>query len=302
MPEGTTTPHVSVREWTDVVRRARLGKTTKYVALVLATYADFTDGTRIYPGLATLAYAAEVNWKTAQKAVAELLRVGLIAIVKSHPGIRERGTEYRLILGEDLFERVDVPSPDRAKLGAENIGRARRRIGGTSHPKGRTEGPVRPTPRDVPADNPASSAGEVRPTGGDEPGEVRPTPRPQYVPPRSTRTPIDQPTTTTSHETAEVRTAVTVSREDAAENSISDEGIGNQIATAPTKPRIVNGNPDWRTLPAFGTARDPGNVERVRRGAAIVRANIRRPPPAPKRDALAELRAITDLPQEDPDV
>lgn len=36
-------------------------------------------------------------------------------------------------------------------------------------------------------------------------------------------------------------------------------------------------NPDWRTLPAAGVARDPLDMERTRRGLALVRENIRKP-------------------------
>lgn len=36
-------------------------------------------------------------------------------------------------------------------------------------------------------------------------------------------------------------------------------------------------NPDWRTLRAAGAAPEPADAERARRGAAAVRANIRRP-------------------------
>lgn len=106
---------ITLRQWTDVVRRARLGRTVKAVALLLATYAD-TDGTRVFPGIARVAYEAEITYNVAQRALAALRDAGLIKVV--HRATRRasgnkprKGDEYRLILAADLFERVDVPTP-----------------------------------------------------------------------------------------------------------------------------------------------------------------------------------------------
>lgn len=199
------TPDVSVREWTDVVRRARLGKTTKYIAFVVASYADFADGSRVFPGVATLAHAAEVNYKTVQKGVSELLAAGLIEVVRAHSGTRERGTEYRLALGEQLLDRVRVESPAEFRLAAERLGAARRRGRSTAHGEGRTQPQVQPTGRAVLAE----IEPEVQPTGRGELGEVQPTPRPQYNPPGGRIPTQDQDTTTTRHSDSDLRTAVT---------------------------------------------------------------------------------------------
>jgi len=56
-------------------------------------------------------------------------------------------------------------------------------------------------------------------------------------------------------------------------------------------------NPDWRTRPAFGAERDPQDADRARVGAAAARAAIKGRPAPPRRDALAELRALTDPPE-----
>ncbi|WP_426502581.1 hypothetical protein ACPPVO_33715 [Dactylosporangium sp. McL0621] len=45
---------ITLRQWLDVVRRARLGRTPKAVALMLATYAD-NDGRRVFPSVTRLA-------------------------------------------------------------------------------------------------------------------------------------------------------------------------------------------------------------------------------------------------------
>lgn len=103
--------HTTLRQWTDVVRRARLGRTVKAVALVLATYAD-ADGTRVYPGLARLSYESEVNYNTAKLALKKLRDAGLIVKV----GRRGDADVYRLILAEDLHDRCDVPTPAQVDL------------------------------------------------------------------------------------------------------------------------------------------------------------------------------------------
>jgi hypothetical protein len=223
-------PSVSVREWTDVVRRARLGRTTKHIAWTLATFADFADGSRVYPGLATLAVAAEVDYKTAKRAVAALLAAGLIETVKAHPGVRNRGTEYRLILSDELLERVDVLSPAQFSKAAESTREANARRRGTGAPSPRTPGGQ---PVDNPVDNsevqgtadPVLAEG-VQGTAVPQPGRVRGTARPQYRERLSAITPIEQPTTTTSHKTADLRTAVTLVEDRAVQDPIPDDGEG----------------------------------------------------------------------------
>jgi hypothetical protein len=108
--------HTTLRQWTDVVRRARLGRTVKAVALVLATYAD-ADGTRVYPGVARLSYEAEVNYNTAKTALKALRDAGLIKKV----GRKGDADEYRLILAEDLADRCDVPTPAQVTLELEAL-------------------------------------------------------------------------------------------------------------------------------------------------------------------------------------
>lgn len=203
----SSTPTVSVREWTDVVRRARLGKTTKYIAVMMATYADYADGTRVFPGLERLAWAAEVDYKTAKKGVAELIAAGLIEVV-GHSGTRERGTEYRLILGEDVLEKLVIPTPAQASMEIERRSIGRRRSTRTAHGTARPNGQGQPTGRPVPD----QSAPEGRPTPRTAVREGQPTPRPQDSPPRSAIPTHYLDTTTTSHSDEELRTAVTHTR------------------------------------------------------------------------------------------
>lgn len=124
---------VTLRQWTDVVRRARLGRTVKAVALVLATYAD-SDGTRVFPGIARLSYEAEVTYNTAQKALARLREVQLIHLVKK-ASRRGDADEYRLTLGADLLERIEVPTPAQVERAINDIrGSKQGQWKGTLHP------------------------------------------------------------------------------------------------------------------------------------------------------------------------
>jgi len=206
-----STPTVSVREWTDVVRRARLGKTTKYVALVMATYADYSDGTRIFPGNVRLAWDAEVDIKTVTKAIAELLRVGLIEAIKLSR-TRGRGTEYRLTLGADLLEHVNIPSPAQATVAIHHTADRRRGDPHAHRPAGRIE-----RVHNEPCAPPHGSHGPGQPdamrtAGRVEAVSMRTVFDPPCAPPGGTPPSTDLDTTTTSHPDSDLRTAVTHTR------------------------------------------------------------------------------------------
>lgn len=114
----------TVREWTDVVRRTRLGRTTKAVALTLATYAD-ADGTRVFPGVARLSFDCELGYNVVQQCLSRLREFLLIELVRQGNS-RGASDEYRLTIPGDLDERVILPSPTQAKKEIEAI-RERRR-------------------------------------------------------------------------------------------------------------------------------------------------------------------------------
>ena len=105
----------SVNDWVNVVRRARLGRTTKFIALLLASRAD-ADGTRIFPGVARLAVEAECDYRTARRALDRLRKAGLIEVARRGARRSGKSDEYRLILVPDLLERCDVPTPAAEQL------------------------------------------------------------------------------------------------------------------------------------------------------------------------------------------
>lgn len=115
---------LTLRLWTDVVRRARLGRTTKAVALMLATYAD-NDGSRVFPGVARLAVDCELTYNVIQTALKSLRAAGLIEVVRK--AVRRRhADEYRLILADDVLDRIDVLTPAQIADAAEVLATQRR--------------------------------------------------------------------------------------------------------------------------------------------------------------------------------
>jgi hypothetical protein len=130
--------NASVREWTDILRRIRFGRSVRVsekvmvssekvlaVARVLATYAD-ADGSRVYPSVARVAVDAPCDYTTAKRAMSVLRRFGLIRFV------RKRGLvdEYQLAIPVDLLEHVEVLTPPAYELEVERVAdRNRRRTG-----------------------------------------------------------------------------------------------------------------------------------------------------------------------------
>lgn len=137
---------VSVGAWNALVRRARMGRERKVACLVVSSYAR-ANGTGIHCGVARLAVDLEVSHRTARRYLAWLRGIGLIELVR--PGNRRRGLsdEYRLILGPDILEDLDVPDPDRYRSMCDDTHDAR---------NGPAGDPDQGTPRMSPDEAPAA--------------------------------------------------------------------------------------------------------------------------------------------------
>lgn len=164
---------VTVRQWTDLVRRCRLGRTVKAAAFALGTYADFDTGRRVRPGIARLAVDAELHYSTAKAAVARLREVGLITLVRRGRA-RGHADEYRLTIGPALLDHIEVLTPAAVTAATERMRAGRRRRTGADDPDGPGGGqsvrPARP-----PVDNavrPAATA--VRPVDNPDVRPARP--------------------------------------------------------------------------------------------------------------------------------
>lgn len=164
------------RDWIDVIRRSRLTPTTKLVAHTIASRAD-PDGTHIYPGLARLVFESGVGYSTARRSMAELVKAGLLERVRRGNRRRGQADEYRLILAEDLFDRVDVPDPEVARRHIEKInaevtgsGRERQRRISAHVDSAKPVGNIEPKPVD---NSPEQDQEEVSLTLTIESGETR---------------------------------------------------------------------------------------------------------------------------------
>jgi hypothetical protein len=101
----------TVPDWLDLVRRARLGSTVKLVAFYLAGRAN-NDGSHIFPGVARAAIECEVSSAVVRRALKTLRDAQLIEVVRRGNRRAGKSDEYRLIIGTDVLDLVDVPTPD----------------------------------------------------------------------------------------------------------------------------------------------------------------------------------------------
>lgn len=111
-------------QWERFLLAARLPGSTKLVAFAMRTHAD-PDGTRVRPGIARLAVLTDLSYATVKRARQQLVKAGLIELAKR--GNRRRGgaDEYRLVLAEDVLERVEWLSPSQIDAAANEITNAR---------------------------------------------------------------------------------------------------------------------------------------------------------------------------------
>lgn len=194
----------NVREWTDFVRRARLGRTVKGVALLLATFAD-SDGSRVFPGIARIAVTAEVDYTTAKRALGTLVKAGLLERVRSRTGKNGRSDEYRLCFAEEGLRWMKVLSPDELTAEIEAIRAKNRR----SNRKGTGAQDTRPQDEETGDDYPFEEEGTGAGDPANEEGRVRAIGRDGYPLPAVPN--HYRVTSTTLHENvADLRTDIAV--------------------------------------------------------------------------------------------
>lgn len=262
---------VDLGRWNELIRRARIGRERKLVALVFSSYAA-TDGTSIYCGVARLAVDCEIGYSTARRYLAWLREVGLIELVRRGNRKRGRSDEYRLILAPDLLEHLDLPDPTTYKdlrdgmLGANRAGQKRRR---NQRSPGGPDREHQRLPRvsadgDPVLEESALAQGERRSAYQRSP--ETPLALAQGEPPPSITTYPELPTFHESRVTLPTDVAVSRAR---------DGAISAQ------QPPSANGTPPtWRDLAPYGEPPEPADVERARRGAAAARNALRRSGPA----------------------
>ncbi|MBA0126305.1 hypothetical protein H0B56_12205 [Haloechinothrix sp. YIM 98757] len=95
------------------MRRVVLPVRVKFLALILATYAD-PDGSRVRPGLDVLASVSGQSERSVKRSLAELRGLGLLTVARRGGGRGGQGrtTEHQLTIPVDLLDRVTVLDPD----------------------------------------------------------------------------------------------------------------------------------------------------------------------------------------------
>jgi DNA-binding transcriptional ArsR family regulator len=102
---------VTLGEWARLIGRARIGRERKLTALTLASYAN-NDGTNIHCGVSRLALDCEAAESTVRRHLAWLRNAGLVELVRPADRFRGWSDEYRLIIGPDVLEHMEVLDPD----------------------------------------------------------------------------------------------------------------------------------------------------------------------------------------------
>ncbi|MGW5518491.1 helix-turn-helix domain-containing protein [Nocardia africana] len=97
-------------EWERIIRRLSIPSQQKFLALMLATYAD-PDGSRVHPGVERLARVMGVTDRTVKRSLAELRSLGLVELVKQGNRWAHKADEYRLTTPVDLMS-LSMLGPD----------------------------------------------------------------------------------------------------------------------------------------------------------------------------------------------
>lgn len=111
-------PSVEVKAW-DGRALVKVTASVKNVGVWAQTFAEYEDGTRVFPGVEILALVAGVTEKTAGQAMCAICQLGFMFqyVNGSRSGRPRKGrggvaSEYRLTLPDDLLERVPMLPPE----------------------------------------------------------------------------------------------------------------------------------------------------------------------------------------------
>lgn len=124
---------VSPRDWRAVIKRSRLGFTTKAIALFVADYADYEDGTSVFPGVARLMVDSGASHGAIEKAMGELRKAGLLRLVRRGNRRRGHSDEYALALPDIGEGGLRVLSPLEYAEAVAAAGRGRQKAAAPVH-------------------------------------------------------------------------------------------------------------------------------------------------------------------------
>jgi hypothetical protein len=108
-------PAVYVAPWTAGAAPVKVTAAVKAVGLAGCTWADFDDGTRIFPGNGILARVTGISERTAGLAISTICRLGFWwrYVDGSLEGRRGIASEYRLTIPADVLDgRVPMLTPE----------------------------------------------------------------------------------------------------------------------------------------------------------------------------------------------
>jgi len=177
------------RDWVNILGRVRFGTQKiagrtisgtmiKAVGGRLAEYGS-PDGTEVRPGIARIAVDLESSHTTVRNAIKVLERVGLLRLVS--PGTRRRAALYRLIIGAELIESVELWSPARHALEVKHVADQYRGHTSNADSTGVSDEDETPTPQESalsPDDHQnADSSGVGNSRNADSSGSETPTPQ-----------------------------------------------------------------------------------------------------------------------------
>lgn len=130
-------------QWNALVRRARIGRDYKVAALTVSSYAD-ADGRDIRLSVARYAVDLEVSYSTARRYLRWLRDVGLLEMTRAGSRRKQTVSEYRLILGPNVLEDLNVLNPAQHKALADEMREANR--SGVRDRAARAKAPVQRSP------------------------------------------------------------------------------------------------------------------------------------------------------------
>ncbi|MCC3311490.1 helix-turn-helix domain-containing protein [Nocardia africana] len=114
--DGVARKPVDQQEWIRILRRVQMTLGTKYLGLMMSTYANF-DGSRVFPGVAKLALVMCVSEKTVKRALSELRALGMVERVKQGNRHEGEADTYRLTVPTDLFDRPMLDPEEKGMSG-----------------------------------------------------------------------------------------------------------------------------------------------------------------------------------------
>ena len=220
-----STPRPFRYEWDGTVRRLKLPPLVKLVAAYSSQYAD-NAGRHIRPGVERLALETQTSPTTVKRCLKRLRDLGLLELVRSgqSQGRRGKANEYRLVIPDDLLERVELVTEVYTE-GPEQ--------GSQGTPDNGPESPSETTEQGSPREPSSTGTG----VSGDPEQGSQGTPHQPVTTPAVTNTPITG---------SLPGPPLTPRAREAATNSDSDE-VGGQ---RPARPR---------GCPSHGPAFAPGN-------------------------------------------